>query len=65
MLTTMDTAARLAVILLVGSVFATFGLFEIDRIWGDQAAQWSAVIFTLVIMFLGAMPALISLRRRE
>ena len=58
------TAARLAVAMIVGSILATFGLFEIDRLWGDQAAQWSAIILVMVLVFIGATPWVRAVSRR-
>lgn len=58
------TAARLAVAIIVGSILATFGLFEIDRLWGDQAAQWSAIILVMVLVFIGATPWVRAVSRR-
>jgi len=59
-----DTAARLALLMLVASIFLTFGLFEIDRIWGDRAAQWSAIVYIMLLVFAGGIPAFLTLRRR-
>ena len=59
-----DTAVRASVAMIVICIFFTFGIFEIDRIWGDQAAQWSAIIFSLMIVFAGGSPALMRLFRR-
>ena len=59
-----STAARLAVAMIVGSILATFGLFEIDRLWGDQAAQWSAIILVMVLVFIGASPWVRAVSRR-
>lgn len=58
------TAVRLSVSMMIGAIFATFGLFEIDRLWGDQAAQWSAMILVLMIGFIGATPFVRSVVRR-
>jgi ABC-type Fe3+-siderophore transport system permease subunit len=63
-ITATDTAVRAAVAMIVLSIFVTFGIFEIDRIWGDQAAQWSAIIFSLMIAFGGGAPVFTTLFRR-
>ena len=63
-ITATDTAVRAAVAMIVLSIFVTFGIFEIDRIWGDQAAQWSAIIFSMMIVFAGGSPVFMTLFRR-
>lgn len=60
----MSTAVRLAVATIVVSILATFGLFEIDRLWGDQAAQWSAIVLVMVLVFIGALPWVRAVSRR-
>lgn len=59
------TAVRLAVATIVGSVLATFGLFEIDRLWGDEAAQWSSIILVMLLVFIGASPWVRAASRRR
>lgn len=61
---TTGTAVRLAVAMIVGSILATFGLFGIDRLWGDQAAQWSALILVMMLVFIGASPWVRAVSRR-
>jgi len=63
-ITATDTAVRAGVAMIVLSIFFTFGIFEIDRIWGDQAAQWSAIIFALMIVIAGGSPAYMRFLRR-
>ena len=59
-----STAARLGVLTITGSILATFGLFEIDRRWGDEAAQWTAIIYVMVLVFIGASPFIRAVSRR-
>jgi hypothetical protein len=63
-ITATDTAVRAAVAMIMLSIFVTFGIFEIDRLWGDAAAQWSAIIFSMMIAFAGGAPVLTALFRR-
>lgn len=60
----LSTAARLGVLMISGSIIATFGLFEIDRRWGDEAAQWTSIIFVLSLGFIGASSVVRAVIRR-
>lgn len=49
-----QTSLRLAVMMIIVSLFFVMVIFQVDRIWGDEAAQWLAIIFTLFLTFFGA-----------
>jgi len=59
-----SSAARLGVAMIVGGLFATFGLFEVDRRWGDEAAQWTSLAVVMVLVFVAASPFVRAASRR-
>ncbi len=42
-------AIRLTIGLLLLGVLSTLFLFVIDDIWGDAAAQWSSMVFIMIL----------------
>lgn len=50
-----STAARLAGLNLLVGLAAAFALILIDRSFGDQVAQWSAVVMVLIMGLVGSM----------
>lgn len=44
--------SRTGILLILHGLFWVFMIFLIDSIWGDQAAQWTAIIFALVTAVL-------------
>ena len=54
-------AARIAIILVLFGVLWTLGLFLVDAVWGDRAAQLAAVAYPVFggALALGLMVGLI------
>lgn len=42
-------AVRLALLYILISLVAAFGMILMDEIWGDYAAKWAAIAFTLIL----------------